>query len=195
MDSSKVRQEILSYLPEAFKIKRGHVAGGFIRSIADGTTIADMDIFFVSMQDLAESDRLMQTLRRFNREETSYAVTFTNGGRKIQLIKAIHGNAKQLMDAFDFTVCKACIPLIDGGGLIVNPKFYAHIQSKTLVIDKCCPDPLGSLRRVARYMDYGYSVRSETIKTIHDELQKLMPRSGDYPQETQGPDEWDPFAE
>ena len=203
-EAKSIEGEIKSYLPEAFNIVGGIVAGGFIRSTFDDEVANDMDIFFRSPELIESADGYITGLGRFTRTESKYAVTFTEPNRRIQLIKVIFGSPAELFNSFDFTVSMCAMPLIEGAKMVKGSYFDGDMRKKRIRV-MSCPDPMGTLRRISRYMEYGYKAEPSDILKVYDALALVLPKNTDYPEgivlptaiSTLAPieDEYDPFKE
>jgi len=200
-ESAVIELAISRYFPEAYDLPCASVCGGFIRSTLEGTPPNDLDVFFDSPDSLYGAVAKICGVGRYICTETRYAFTFVNGSKKIQFIKNIYGQYNELPLQFDFTVCMASIPLIPGSNVFMSGLCRDDLTARRIRIYGIT-DALGTLRRVARYMEYGYSIEPCDILTIHDALSLQRPKGDDYPEETLlpttstalCPDEYDPFA-
>jgi len=200
-ESLLIENAIMEYFPEAYSLGGGTVCGGFIRSTLEKTDPNDMDIFFQDQASFQKADEYISRNPSYTRTESAYTVTFTKPKRKIQLVKNIYGSYKELTFKFDFTVCMVTMPLIQGMNVFMSGWFQCDLASKRLRILNIT-DAMGTLRRVARYMEYGYSAEPCDILFILNTLALQYPKSDDYPEETLlpatstalNPDEYDPFT-
>jgi hypothetical protein len=84
---------------------------------------------------------------------TESAVSFTDDGRRIQLIRARVGEPEQVISHFDFTICQGAFT---GKEFFFGPDFFHHLAQRRLVFNVNSEFPLCSLYRARKFILRGY---------------------------------------
>jgi len=146
------------------------LAGGSVRKMMNREVMShsDWDIFFKDNTQFA----LLSSKLRACREgsiifSSNNAETFSfNVGHEvhIQLIKRkFYNSVEDLLDDFDFGICKYAT---DGYKLKVGETTFADENNKTIT---CEPDKIsraGFIKRLIKYISYGYTPDKELINHI-----------------------------
>lgn len=148
------------------------IAGGAVLNWYNNEPVneSDIDVFF---QDLTQFDvtfgKIMSTGSSTIVYSTENAVTIhvrnkqSMGLRRVQLIrKAWFKTAEEVIDRFDFTVCQLAT---DGYNLVLGERTAEDIKSKTLALVKMPPHN-DIVKRIIKYVSYGYTPKPEMIKYI-----------------------------
>lgn len=150
------------WCPEIDALKDPIIGGGFIRAYYAGERPADMDLYF---QLEADAKAAVTTLKAASWKQvvkTPRAVTLRKNDRVIQVITFVTGTPDEVLDEFDFTVCKAAAVRDDGWAIIMHPDFFEHLAGRILIFTGSRL-PLASMRRVTKYLKRGYSICDENI--------------------------------
>ena len=156
----------------------GFIMGGFVRWCASPhkspVPFYDIDIY---SRNRPAYDRILLRAREsdvFERwKETPNSAACVWYGRRVQFIQPKnqgrmvgYGNLEEILDNFDFTVCKAA--LLNKEYAIVHKDFEEHERNRILVIDYVhCP--VGTLIRVLKYVRKGCLIKPlELLKLFHD---------------------------
>ncbi len=186
----KVKQanEELSYwLPKIAEY--GFIAGGAIRSWYLIEPIRDLDIF-IKANDMIDGELRFNTLSNLI-SNSEYQEQFDNplvrrfvsrtdnvtgdplSSVVIDLIKPRHdrwmktfGTVEEVISAFDFTVCRAA--MIDSMTILADEDFEEDVESRTLRI-KNIVCPISTVKRVAKYGKYGYSIKASQVIKLFTE--------------------------
>lgn len=142
---------------DSLKIEDMFIAGGCIRSVLEGETPKDIDIFFKSNVDL-EKVRNMFKLDLPHTFITDNAISLTIEGIKYQFITTCKGTPLDVINEFDFTMNMNYFDF---------EKNQLYIQDKMAIFDKQlkvnlnCRNKLGTLSRIAKFVNRGYKIPSQ----------------------------------
>ena len=162
------------------------LAGGAARRLYHNNPVmdADWDIFFSSRlqyskalhranmyglevegnykRSMVDGDTLV-----FPQVDSKYATTMILEGHKIQFIhKKFYDNADELLDDFDFSVCKYAT---DGRDFVKGYHTLADEREKILRYEKKHIQQT-LISRIIKYRVYGYRVSKELATLMHDNL-------------------------
>jgi hypothetical protein len=143
------------------------IAGGCFKNIFNRQPCKDIDIFF-------KEERCVQGMinhfeaGKFSKEckkiyESSNAIGFKWKDYKIDLVKSRFGEAKELIEWFDFTICKFAM---DRDDVYFEARFWADLHLQRLVIDDKIVKPLSTLERTWKYAKYGYMLCRESKRVL-----------------------------
>lgn len=191
----------LSWLDEIMVGHKGFIAGGCFKNIFNSEKVKDIDIFFNSADDFAVAVRCFDICTSgYNgedREEAKYNFYYENDkvkaykrikdGVVIELCRSVYGTPEQVLNRFDFTICKFAYykeestETEDDGKLVTKitykvayqDRFFEHLHLKRLVIDDIIPFPMSTFERMIRYVKYGYMPCRETKLKLIDEIREL----------------------
>ena len=144
------------------------VGGGYLRSIASGETINDVDVFVPSVQD---GELLAYKL--CNKKEDVYKTdnAYTIKGKmSMQVIhRWIFDRPESVSESFDFTVC--CAVIFFNGNTFdsyCDDRFYVDLASKRLVYrsPQRNEDAGGSMLRVLKYYQKGYRIPLDSMGKV-----------------------------
>ena len=163
------------------------IAGGAITSIFGSSRINDFDLFFPDETKLNEAigSELVKDARKDQKTvETDSALSLIVDKHRLQLIKAVFGTPKEVIDSFDFTICKGAFHLKDG--FIFGDDFFQHLAQRRLVFNIKAGFPICSLYRARKFIKRGFSlsgieaiklglsIQSLKIETYKDLRKQLM---------------------
>lgn len=134
-------------------LEDAYIAGGSIRSMLLNEPVKDFDIFL-------RSNRLVDKIRAISNAAfiSKNAVSVYKDGTQIQIITNSIDDPEKMIGEFDFTMNhNYYCPVKDE--LVV--KDLVHIMLKQLVINKNCRNKLGTLARITKFVNRGYSVPSK----------------------------------
>lgn len=174
----------------------GKFIGGYVRYMVSPNLspaeAGDIDIYPNDVDCVESIKSWIQTYVKLEKDksggmfhETPISVTYTPAvGPKIQIIKPVnqgaivaHGTLEQILNNFDFTVCRA--GLLSLTEALVDDSFVEDELKHRLVI-KSIHCPIGAIKRIAKYSKKGYYISpSELYKLFSD----WDSRSADYKQE------------
>ena len=171
-------QSVKVWLPESFPMDNPdvYVAGGFIRTYFAGEKTNDMDLFFTHKQAIEKlCAHLKNTCAMENEYITDRAISVKIKNReghfqKIQLIQYCFGDPIDVMEKFDFTICKAAYNF-SNETCIYHPDFFKDLAGRILKFTGS-PEPLSSLGRAFKYVSKGYHICDENIISIADAISK-----------------------
>lgn len=168
----------------------GFIAGGCFKSAFSGGRPHDLDMFFRSMGEYKDA------VKYFERNKDEYVRGYQNQNVesfihikskiRIECIKKIFGDPKQIISQFDFTITKFAFytevePPEDEDGdwnytdfVIYHPQFFEHLFMKRLVVDDKIPFPVSTFNRTYKYALSGYFPCRETKSKIIKAL-RLLP--------------------
>ena len=161
----------------------GFIAGGCFKNIFNKERVKDIDIFFTTASDLDEAIVFFKKNSLYKLVyENANAVSFKNTNTliRVELIKKVIGEPKDIINAFDFSITKFAIytsGIEQNGNKIASCLFqddyFEHLMCKKLVLDNVILFPISTFNRVLRYAKYGYALCRESkiklIKEIHED--------------------------
>lgn len=182
-DTHNFRQ--LFFLEKFLTGHDGFVAGGCFKNIFNNQKLKDIDIFFYSKVDFEIAVKHYRDLIKENPEEwiksyenkKVYAIYSVKDKVRIELIKSVFGDPKEIISGFDFSITKFAYYINEENideedyiaqfEVIYHEDYFEHLQMKRLVIDDEIPFPVSTFNRSYKYQSYGYGLCKESkIKLI-----------------------------
>lgn len=175
------------------KLMQNHqvmIAGGFVRAVIAGEKPSDIDVFCQNRDTLdlvaiKLKDEYGPDAKKFH---TGNAVTILAPPRiPVQFISRwLFPKLKDLVDSFDFTVCKAGVMWDQAAGAwtsCIDPSFYPDLAAKRLVYTspERNEDAGGSILRVRKYLARGYNIQAESLAAVIARLVKGASEPGKPP--------------
>lgn len=134
------------------------VAGGALTSSFTGFEIKDVDLYFKSKEAFVAAIEEAYDTGLWCLAATDRAVTFAYGDAIVQLMHFdFFPSAEAIFDAFDFTVCMAAYD-IDSKRFVFHEDFMKHAAQRFLRFHNGTRYPFGSLLRVLKYQQRGYTI-------------------------------------
>lgn len=141
------------------------VAGGAVRTIITGESVSDIDIFFQTPELAHEFKKNLESknAQKIFECPKGELFTFLYQNFKFQLImKRYYQNATELLNSFDFTICRFGFELFDinNAGFMtrrfaLNKSDMIDLQKRHLRIHRI-EYPVATLNRVHKYMKKGF---------------------------------------
>lgn len=170
----QIKQAAYHFFP-----KGAFVAGGALTSAFTGAPINDVDIYFKSQEDFINAVEQAYDEGLWCVSATDRAVTFAHGSSIIQLMHFdFFETPEAIFDAFDFTVAMAAYD-IDKEEFVFHQDFLKHASQRFLRFHSGTRYPYGSLLRVLKYQQRGYSIGKGDLLRIGLSLQKVSLNSWD----------------
>lgn len=142
------------------------IAGGALTSVFTNKPIRDVDFYFKSRKAFEEAIQQAYDENLWCTTATDRAVTFVQGDSVIQLMHfEFFPDAAAVFDAFDFTVCMAAYD-IDAGEFVFHENFFKHAAQRYLSFHSGTRYPFGSLLRVLKYQQRGYTLSKGDLLRI-----------------------------
>jgi len=160
------------------------IAGGFIRETVSGGKVSDIDIFGATVDKLNLAALEISQVRKARMFSTKNAITVLSPPRlPLQFITRwlFPDNAVACIDSFDFTVCQAGIWFADNKWQsAVSPMFYPDLAARRLVYTypARAEDAGGSMLRVRKFLQRGYSIQSGALAGVISRLVSSMDFTG-----------------
>jgi tRNA nucleotidyltransferase/poly(A) polymerase len=144
-----------------------YVAGGCVRTLLTGEQVTDIDFFFRDRESLesTRSHLLHHGARLIFKCPRNELFTYEFKGYKVQLIcKRFYTSLGELLDSFDFTICRFGFVLADvvmleranlAKFLTRDINDYNDLQRRVLRVHRI-EYPVASLNRVHKYMKKGF---------------------------------------
>lgn len=149
-----------------FSPEGAFIAGGALTSVFTGAEIKDVDIYFKSKESFIAGIELAYDDGLWCLAATDRAVTFAYGDSIIQLMHFdFFETAAEIFDAFDFTVCMAAYDL-DAKEFVFHDDFMKHAAQRFLRFHNGTRYPFGSLLRVLKYQQRGYTIGKSDLLRI-----------------------------
>ena len=138
----------------------GFIAGGCFRSIFDGITPKDADLFFRNETDFnSAKDAYAAKEWKIIYENKNVTGLYKKGLLRVDLVRSIYGTPEEVISRFDFSVSKFAM---DKEKVIHAENYWRDLHLKRLVCDEGIPMPIGTFERAQRYAKYGYFMCRET---------------------------------
>lgn len=153
-----IKNTLISSNDYGFSIKDMFIAGGCIRSILEGEQPKDVDIFFnhnINLDKVRNYFEFWGSLKPFI---TDNAVTLTIEGMKYQFITTCKGTPLDVVNEFDFTMNMNYFDF-ETDQLYIQDKMA--IFDKQLKVNLNCRNKLGTLSRIAKFVNRGYKIPSQ----------------------------------
>jgi hypothetical protein len=148
------------------------LAGGAMRSLLSyKENIADYDLFVLNNKKDKVKDLAKQILQAYNGQVIfrckegkliTVEIFHENIVKKIQIILSEHATVEQLLNSFDFNICRAAW---DSEKVFFSPKFLIDFRKKEVTIHTIT-FPLASLKRLRKYSDKGYKTANAEYQFI-----------------------------
>lgn len=149
------------------------IAGGCLTSAFTGKDINDVDIYFKTKKDFIEAVGNAYDERFWCVAASDRAITFADGQNIIQLMHFdFFENAEAIFDAFDFTIVMAAYD-IDAKDFVFHDDFLKHAAQRFLRFHSGTRYPYGSLMRVLKYQQRGYTIGKGDLLRIGLSLNKV----------------------
>ena len=147
---------------------RIYIGGGYLRSIASGEPVNDVDVFVQSVAD-AELLAYKICIKKEDVYKTDNAYT-VKGKVPVQIIhRWVFEIPEAVSNSFDFTVC--CAVVFFNGTTFdsyCDDRFYVDLASKRLVYRSPIrnEDAGGSMLRVLKYYQKGYRIPLDSLGAV-----------------------------
>ena len=162
-----------------FAPKGAFIAGGALTSAFTGLGINDVDIYFKNKEAFIEAIQQAYDESLWCVSATDRAVTFVRDNSVIQLMHFdFFETAEAIFDAFDYTVCMAAYD-IDKEDFVFHEDFMKHAAQRFLRFHSGTRYPYGSLMRVLKYQQRGYTIGKSDLLRIGLCLQRVPLESWD----------------
>lgn len=160
--------------------KGAFVAGGAITSVFTGQPINDVDFYFKTKEDFINAVGAAYEDSLWCLAASDRAITFgQRDGAVIQfMLFDFFPEAKDIFDAFDFTVCMGAYD-IDKEEFVFQEDFFKHAAQRHMSFHAGTRYPFGSLLRVLKYQDRGYKINRADMLRIGLAMQKIEIESWD----------------
>lgn len=153
------------------------MAGGCFRSYFSKTKIEDVDFFTTDRDECA---RLVWKLRSigwkcfFKNKNALKGFVIIKGKRvDVDIVKRFYENEEQCLIDFDFSVSKFAYNT-KTKSVFYSANFFADLSMKKLVVpDENFGNPLGSLKRLQKYINKGFYACNGTLLTIAKRLSTI----------------------
>jgi hypothetical protein len=162
----------VSHLYQYLEGHKGFIAGGCFKNLFQAQKPKDIDIFFRSSGDYAQAKDLFD--RKSYRYVSLYTSEKANGyydkytDTKVDLVFAKFGSIEEILDSFDFTVAQMAYEGdVLHGAVTYHSAFHVDLFQKRLHInDRAYDDPCGLLKRVMKYVSYGFTLSDDKLIRI-----------------------------
>lgn len=141
-----------------FRVPGAFIAGGALTSAFTNSEIKDTDMYFKSKAAFIGAVEAAYDDSMWCLSATDRAVTFAYHDKIVQLMHFdFFPTAAAVFDAFDFTVCMAAYDL-DAEAFAFHEDFMKHAAQRYLRFHNGTRYPFGSLIRVLKYQQRGYTI-------------------------------------
>jgi hypothetical protein len=139
-----------------------YVAGGCFKDIFNGRRPKDIDIYFADDYQFKKAEMLYRGDGDYTfAYESDNVVAFhdTEEDVIIELVKNRYGSPTDILDSFDFTICKFIFYLTETEERVqYSQHFFQHLHLHQLVCDNKIDYPVDTLCRAFRFAQRGYSL-------------------------------------
>lgn len=160
----------LNHIIPYLKNINGFIAGGAFKDILNNKTPRDIDIFFHNEKDYNQAVKKFKKYLFLYENDNCISFKDPKKGIQIELIKSIFGSPEEIISKFDFSITQFALffEKNDKGGeykVVYHSKFFEHLFTKKLVIERDIPQPIATFNRALKYARYGFGLCRES-KTI-----------------------------
>lgn len=175
--TKEVVDKVVATLPgpvkRCLRVSRFFLAGGFIRSIVEGSEPNDIDLWVPSREKAEYYSKLLSGAIKKGRFITRNSISLPS--LRVQFVtRWMFDNPATLIDSFDFTIAQAAV-YWDGDRWVgvCSDTFLEDTLAKKLVYTSPVreEDPAGSLLRVKKFLGRGFTISD-------DDLAKVVARVG-----------------
>lgn len=151
------------------------IAGGAIRAyFSKDEKIVDIDIFTTGRSEAAKIAIALRKVgfKAFFSNKNAIKGYIEYKGKKtfIDIVKRFYPNEEECLTDFDFSVCKFSINCKTMDFCYSTSSFVDLLQKKLVVPDENYGNPIGSLKRMQKYVNKGYSACNGTILAVAKRL-------------------------
>jgi hypothetical protein len=156
---------------------KGFLAGGAVRNLfyPDQKGVSDFDFYAYKPEDReALKDNFLRAGFELKRDlnncwwlEKDYRSKYFFAKKKrvsVQIIKTFCGTPEQVVDEFDFTVCRIAWT---GSMFCWDKDFFENNEKKILII-KTIQCPIGAIRRIIKYSKKGFWISNVQIVKLFE---------------------------
>ena len=178
---SRIPQDVRRFMVEGRGLM---LAGGFIRSVIEGSVPKDLDFFGPSKEVLENAAIKLAHAREAKLHYSENAITVITPTRTpVQFItRWMYANPEELVREFDFTICQAVVWWGPFPGTDIQPRwrsicsddFYADLAAKRLVYTFPQREEAagGSMLRVRKFLQRGYNIQPASLAGVIARLVK-----------------------
>jgi hypothetical protein len=153
---------------------KGFIAGGCFKNLFNNERIKDIDVFFEKEAYFHEAVKHFEAGEDYNKYyENPKVVAFINSKTKVivELIRKTYGTPKEILFKFDFSITKFAYYKEQKEDSIsyvalYHDKFFEHLHTKKLVLNKEIFFPMSTFERSLKYTKYGYGLCRESKQNL-----------------------------
>lgn len=153
---------------------KGFIAGGCFKNLFNGQKIKDIDMFFETEADFFEAVKHFEKSdnhHKFYDNKKVYAFKDNKTGMTLELIKATFGTPEKIISKFDFSITKFAYYKEQkedsvSYAALYHDRFFEHLHTKKLVLNKEIFFPLSTFERSLKYARYGYGLCRESKQNL-----------------------------
>lgn len=155
------------------------IAGGCFRAFfSPDEKIDDIDIFSTSRSEAAKVVRKLRYAHMFkpyfvNKNAIKGVITSKGRSIKVDIVKRFYPDQLACISDFDYSVSKFSYHM-KSKTIVHSDNFFPDLAMKRLVIpDTDFGNPIGSLKRLQKYVQKGYTACNGTLVTIARRLSQV----------------------
>lgn len=158
-------------------VQPGWIAGGALRDYFQRKPLtSDVDVFFRSEADVEQAISSLDASGAQKIYSQERLEGYLIRGLHIQLVKRrFFPTPADTIDGFDFTVC--CGAVSHDGEVVIHEDFFEDLAAQRLAIHNL-NYPLGTLARLARYIEKGFKPCNGTLLRIAKSIQTINIEDG-----------------
>lgn len=164
---TEINKEELSQLNYLLEGHNGFIAGGCFKDIFQNKKPRDIDMFFENVQDFNTADKEFKNKGFEEVCNTNNAKTLINNETTVQLICKFYGTPEQILNKFDFAVCKYSYQKENENYISTFcDTYYEDLEKRKLTVDLNLDFPFSTLKRAFKYCKYGFYPTLKTVEEI-----------------------------
>lgn len=168
-----VQKEKLLILNEYLEGHNGFICGGCFKDIFLNKSFRDVDMYFINQVDFSQADNLFYSRVKDGTYKLLYSFSTVKAYQNIatsivvELISVFFGTPLEIINKFDFTVCKFAYYKSDEEYKTeYHFNYFYHLSSRLIEIDGMIYNPTKTFLRIYKYIKYGFNPTFSTIKSI-----------------------------
>lgn len=177
-----ISEELLSKLPYLYDYliniakPYGFLAGGALRSLELLEDAKDFDFYAYKAEDRIKLVQAFETSGFTATHYNNNCVSLEKGDILVQVIFSFVGNIADVIDEFDFTICRIGT---DGVKIYKDKDFDENLEKKLIRI-KTVQCPIGAIRRIIKYTKKGFFVTNYNLLKLYE---NYIGRGAEYHQQ------------
>lgn len=144
--------------------KKVYIAGGCFADLLQGKEPKDFDFWYASELDYTLATAAPTNVRYVSRN----CVAVKHDGYLVEHINVRFGTPREILENFDFTVCKFAA-FIDGSGVakvLYHKDFFKDLQRKEIAVETTRELKQETISRIVKYSNKGFKITKKVAKLL-----------------------------